>query len=164
MPNLPVQPQDTFWPSLAERQRPYPKNWLMRFPHDYSNYYKWCCLKCLENHSHTSKDTHLLSLEAHAAICEGDSRKAAMRHDLINAITSSSEMLNSLAYQKQHFGYVLIERGGLWQFVANELGWPKGYQGEDGWYKDYASAQKDMKIAQVFSNTLVPPLTAVEDK
>ena len=153
MPSFPLDMEETFWSTLRERQMPYPRDFIMIFSYEYSNVFKWCCLKCAEFHGYGEEKIAKLAAEVHAAECSGDSAIAASRHDLINAITAVSETIFTRFTRNNIYGYGLIERGGLWQRIADDIGWPRGYQGEDGWYSDYLEARTDMGIKQTYCET-----------
>jgi len=150
MPSFPIDLEETFWTTLRERQMPYPRNFIMMFSYKYSNEFKWCCLKCTESHSYSEEKISKLAADVHAAECVGETAVAASRHDLINAITAVEDAIFTRFTKNNIYGFGLIERGGLWERIANDIGWPRGYQGEDGWYADYLDAKTNMGIQETF--------------
>lgn len=150
MPSFPIDLEDTFWATLRERQMPYPRNFIMLFLYAHSNEFKWCCLKCTEANTYDEERIAKLAADVHAAECTEDTSVAASRHDLINAITAVESSIFTRFTRNDMYGFGLIERGGLWQRIADDIGWPRGYQGEDGWYANYLEAKTDMGINETF--------------
>jgi hypothetical protein len=91
----------------------------------------WRCLICLTG-GQGSADAVSLGIAAHAPECRGSKRLAVARFDLLEAMSDASQ---SAYFAGWHGGIekVLLERGGMWLLLAEQLGWPVGYLGLIGW-------------------------------
>lgn len=145
------------FPTLEEQQTQYPKYWIS-FCNAEENgikQYKWSCLRCGYANKAKEESLTLLASETHSYECTGNVRIAAARFDLLQAIVSADRPVFLEPDMQNHFGIGLIQRGGLWRLMADLIGWPKGYNAEDGWYSNYDEVFKDFNLEASFEESAI---------
>ena len=110
-----------------------------------NNRYGWRCLACLEGGSSTDEDSVPLAVHVHLADCTGPQDEAYARLELIQTISAVSEH-DYAAGWLMGIENLLLRRGGIWKTLAEQYGWPDGWNGLDGWHPDYEAAAEHLGI------------------
>lgn len=98
----------------------------------------WRCLVCL-GHGYLLEDALPLTAEVHKTECVGDHNLAAARADLLQAISNESEYSFAAGWLTG-IEKIILKRGGMWAVLAENIGWPYGYNGLVEWDQDLDTA------------------------
>lgn len=109
----------------------------------------WRCLGCLGGGNGSLLAVEL-AVEVHRATGGCDTTVAFARSQLLDAICDRSESEFAAGWMVGIEG-ALLARGGIWAMLAEQLGWPVGWLGLEGWDTnlDAALARYQLSRAEV---------------
>ena len=96
------------------------------------------CLACLTSVSGSLSMVNFANM-VHESECYASLDIAYARHDLLMAIRDVSQSVY-MAGWLAGIEVELLARGGMWRILADQIGWPVGYLGLDGWDINYKAA------------------------